>query len=94
MHEIEHAVAGLKRGDAGADLIDHADALMTEDAAGRASRHVAFEDVQVGAADRRLDDLDDGIGRRSDFGIRTIFQGLLSRPVIDERLHIVLPGSG
>ena len=53
----EHAIADGNAVTAGADLLDHADALVTEDAAGRTGRHVAFEDVQVGAADGRLDDL-------------------------------------
>ena len=53
----EDAVAGLERGHAGADLVDHAHAFMAQDAAGRAGRHIALEDVQIGAADRGLGDL-------------------------------------
>ena len=58
---------------------------MAEDAARRAGGHVALEDVQIGSADRRLDDLDDGVGRRGDLRLGTIFEGRLSGPLIDER---------
>ena len=59
----ENAVAGTECGDAGADGIDDADAFMAEDAARCAGRDVAFEDMQVGAADRRLRYLHDRVGR-------------------------------
>lgn len=61
---------------------------MAEDAARRASRHVAFENVQVGAADRRLDNFHDGIRWRGDLRLRTIFNRFLSWSVIDESFHI------
>jgi hypothetical protein len=41
----------------GADLLDHANTLVTQDSAGRTTRDIALEDMQVGAADRGLDDL-------------------------------------
>ena len=59
----QHPVAGLEGGDGRPDAVDDADALVAEDAAGRAARQVAFEDVQVGAADGGLGDPDDGVGR-------------------------------
>ena len=90
----DYAIADVKCGDCPADLIDYADALMTQDAAGRASRHVAFKNVQVGAADGRLDYFDNGIGRRGDVWLRTIFNGLLTRSLIDECLHGGLLGCG
>ena len=33
MHEIEHAIAGMERGDAAPTLVDDADAFMAENAA-------------------------------------------------------------
>ena len=57
MHEIDHAVAWAEGGDPVADGVHDADALVAEDAARRTGRHIALEDVQIGAADRRLDDL-------------------------------------
>ena len=80
-------VARLERRDGRADLVDDADALMAENAAGLAGRHVALEDVQVGAANCRFSDLDDRVGRRRDVRLRTVFQGFLARPLIDERFH-------
>ena len=54
-------VSRLERGDGGADAVDHADALMAEDAARCRRRHIAFQDMQVGAADRGLRDPHDRI---------------------------------
>ncbi len=47
-------VAGFEARDRGADFLDDADALMAENAAGSGFRHIAFENMQIGAADRRL----------------------------------------
>ena len=86
----DYAIAGVKRGDCRADLVDHADAFVTENAAGRAGRHVTLEDMQVGAADRGLDDFDDGIRRRGDLRLRTILDGFLAGSIVDEGLHGIL----
>ena len=48
---------------------------------------VAFQDVQVGAADRRGVDPDDHVRRLQDLGIRYFFPSLLPGAVVDERLH-------
>ena len=61
MQEIRTRSPGLNAGHGRADFFDDADAFMTENAAGRASRHVAFEDVQVGSANRGLGDSDDRV---------------------------------
>ena len=50
----QNPVARLERRDGRPDLVDDADALMAQNAAGLASRDVALEDMQIGAADRRL----------------------------------------
>ena len=69
------------------NLLDDADAFMAENSAGLAGRDIAFKDVQVGAANRRFGDLDDGVGGRGDLRFGTVFEGLLSRPLINERFH-------
>ena len=47
-------VSRLERRDGRPNLVDDANALMAQNAAGLASRDVTFEDVQVGSANRRL----------------------------------------
>ncbi|MPL80469.1 hypothetical protein SDC9_26369 [bioreactor metagenome] len=59
----QHRVAGLEVHHRVADLLDDADALVAKRAARRHGGHVAFQDVQVGAADRGLADLHDHVGR-------------------------------
>ena len=87
MHDTITRSPALKCGDRSADLVDYADAFVAENAAGGASRHIPFEDMQVGPADCRLDDFDDGVGRRLDLRFRPIFERLLFRSMIDESLH-------
>ena len=76
----QDAIARLEAGDAGADLLDDADALVAEDAAGLHGRHVALEDVQVGAADRGRRDPDHRIGRRLQDRTWPVLDRLLARP--------------
>ena len=83
----QHVVAGLEGRDGRPDRLDDADALVAEDAARLAGGHVALEDVQVGAADRRLGDLDDRVGGRRDFRLRMVLQGFLARALIDKGFH-------
>jgi hypothetical protein len=64
----EHPVAHLDRLDTGADGLDRPYRLMPEDPTVRHRGNVSLEDVQIGAADRRLDDLHNGVGRRFDLG--------------------------
>ena len=80
-------IARLEHRDGGPDLVDNADAFMAENAAGLTSRKVAFEDMQIGAADRRFRYLDDRIRRSRDFRLWPVFQGLLAHGLIDQRLH-------
>ncbi len=56
----EHTLADLVAGDAGAELVDDADRLVADDQS-RSDRVLALEDVDVGAADRRRGDADDGL---------------------------------
>ena len=62
----EHAVAGRDRRHRRADLGDRADRLVAEDRPGSHVGHVALEDVQIGAADRRRVDADDRVRRLLD----------------------------
>ena len=75
---------------AGAHFLDDADAFVPENAARRAGRHIALQDVQVGAADGRPGNLYDGVGGCADFGYGTRFQRYPSRSFVDESLHDVL----
>ena len=72
MQEINTWSPGMEGGHADADLVDHADALMAEDATRRTSRHVTLEDVQIGAADRGLGDLHDRVVGRLELGLRPV----------------------
>jgi hypothetical protein len=56
-------ISRLERRDRRPDLVDDADALMAENAAGLASRDVAFEDVQICSADCRFGHFYDSIRR-------------------------------
>lgn len=72
----QHMVAGVERGDAAADLFDDADALVPQDAPRSATRHVTLEDMQIGPADRRLDDTNQCVTGILQFGDRAILQRL------------------
>jgi len=69
------------------NLLDDADALMAENAAGLASWDVTLKDVQVGSADCRFGNFDDRVRGRRDVRFGAVFQGLLSWPLINERFH-------
>ena len=82
-------IAWLERRDGWPDPVNNANALMTENAAGLASRDVTLEDVQVGSANRRLYYFDDRVRHRSDFRLRTLFKGFLPRPPGKTKAFIV-----
>jgi hypothetical protein len=63
------------------------DTLVAEDATGRARRHVAFQDVQIGAADGRLGDPDDGVRRLIDSRLWSVFQSFLAGAMIYKSFH-------
>ena len=83
----EHAVADLDRLHAAADCLDRAHCFVAEDPAVGHRGHVAFEDVQISAADGDGVDADDRVGVAHERGLRDIFPGLLAGTVIHERLH-------
>jgi hypothetical protein len=83
----EHPVTGLDRLDGVADRLDRPDGFVAEDPPVGHRGDVAFEDVEIGAADRHGVDADDGVGVVDDRGLGHIFPSLLTRPVIHECLH-------
>jgi hypothetical protein len=68
----------MKGAHAGAYGLDDAYALVPEDPSGRARRHVAFQDVQIRAADGRPRDFDDRIAGSEQLGLRAILQGFFA----------------
>ena len=80
-------VARLEHRDSRADLINDSNAFMSEYAAQLAAWKIAFEDVQIGATDRRLRDLHDCIGWRVDFRLWTFFERLLADSQVDQGFH-------
>ena len=83
----QHAVAWRDRAHPGADLHDCADGLVAEHRAGDRLGDVAFEYVQIGAADRRGIDPHDRVGGVDDARIIDRVPAALSRTVVDESLH-------
>ena len=79
-------IARLQRIDGGADLLDDPHPFVAENAAGFASRHVALEDVQVGAADRRARHAHERVGGRLQFRHRPLLERL-APGVVDECFH-------
>jgi hypothetical protein len=68
-------------------FLDSSDGLVTEHGAGRGLGHVALEDVQVGAADRRGIDAHDRVGGVEDRWIIDGVPAALPGAVIHESLH-------
>jgi hypothetical protein len=52
-----------------------------------AGRDMALQDVQVGAADGGVFDLDDGVGGFLDFGLGFVFKDDLVEAAVDEGFH-------
>ena len=65
-------IALAKPGHAAADFGDQADTLMTQDAPRRAGRHIALQNVKVGATNRRLGDFYNRVAWVQDFRIRDL----------------------
>jgi len=84
-------VAGPEPGTAGPDAVHNADTFMAKNASWRASGDVALQDVQVGAADRGLSDLDDGVACRLKDRLGTLFQGFEARTAIHQGFHGPIP---
>ena len=80
-------VADGQLGDPFADLGDHADTLVPQDAADLHLGDVSLEDVEVRPADGRGDHLHDHVGRLFDLRIGHLVPGLLARTLVDECFH-------
>ncbi|WP_254908040.1 hypothetical protein [Sphingobium sp. GW456-12-10-14-TSB1] len=75
-------IAGLKAAYRGADFIDNPDTFMAEHPARFAGRDITLENVQVGAADRRLGDADNRVGGGLKNRPGALVQAFLTRAVI------------
>lgn len=60
---------------------------MAENTAGRDARDIAFQNVEVGAADRGGDDAHNRIGRFPDLGPWLLLQGSFSGPEVNQGSH-------
>ena len=80
-------VAHGETGDGGAHFGDDTDTFMPKDAPWRTTRHIALQDMEVGAAYRRLGNLDDGVGRRRQLRYGAVFQHFKAGSAIDKGFH-------
>jgi hypothetical protein len=60
---------------------------MAKNASGLTARDVAFQNVQIGAANGGSSHPNDRVRGRENIWLGAIFQGLLARASIDERFH-------
>jgi hypothetical protein len=74
-------------GDSFADLGDHADSLMPENAADLYFRDIPLENMEIRAADSRGDHLYDDVGWLFDLWIRHFVPDLLTRTFVYEGFH-------
>jgi hypothetical protein len=63
------------------------DTFVTENSAGFAGGHVAFENMKVGAANSRFRNPDDGVAGSGNFRLWMIEPCLLTRALIQECFH-------
>jgi hypothetical protein len=84
----------LNRGHRRTCLDDGSHGLVAEDRSRLDLRHVAFEDVQVGAADRDCIDLDHDVRRSLDLRVGHGLPPAFSGPVVNERFHQKPPFAG
>jgi hypothetical protein len=87
----QHVIARLEGGNGGPGLLDDANTFVPEHATSLAARHIALENVQICAADRRSRDAHDRIGGRDERRQRAFVERFLARTVIHERFHHPAP---
>ena len=80
-------VAWFESSDPGAHGINNAHPFVAQNGSRLAGGHVAFENMQVRAANRGSGDPDDGVGGRNNHGFGPFFQFFLVRAVINKSLH-------
>ena len=83
----EYVVADFDVLHAGADRLDGADGLVTDDPPIGHRGDVTLQDVQVGAADGDRIDSDDGVGVVDDDRLRDFFPRLLAGTVVHDCAH-------
>ena len=83
-------IAGPKRRDPCADFLNNARPLVAKNSTWTARRDIALQDVQIGAAYRRLADLDDRIARIFHLRHWPIFDDFLAGSFVDKGFHIIL----
>jgi hypothetical protein len=89
----DHAVADFKVVHAGARLDDLAHELVTEDVAFLHRRDVAVVEVQVGAADGRRSDFDDGVARVENLRLGHVLDPHVVFAEPAKSFHLCLPDS-
>src|SRR5580704_1004312 len=80
-------IAEIERRDGRTCFMNDADAFVTENASRLTTRHIALQDVQIGAANRCARDAHDRVGRIDDGRHRTFVERSFSRAVIYECFH-------
>jgi hypothetical protein len=83
----QHPVAGRDRADRSPDLFDSAYGLVAEDAPVGNLRHVALEDVQVGAADGHRVDPDDRVLGIAQGWLGDVAPRVAAGAMVGERFH-------
>lgn len=71
----EDRISDLEALDAGTDCVDDTDTLVAENTTRNACRHVATQDVQVGAANSGTADFDNSVSGSGDNRYGTLLEG-------------------
>lgn len=83
-------IAGFKCRDGIASFLDNANAFMAKNATRFTGRHVAFQNMQISAADRGFENTDDGVRIFLNFRFGPLFKSLLSWTTINKGFHFNL----
>ena len=83
----EHEISWLEGTDVRADCLDHAQALVSENAAREDAGHVTLQDMEVRAANRRGRDSNDCVAALTNSRLGLCFPRSLAGTVVDQSLH-------
>ena len=83
----EHEISWVKGGHARADCLDHAHTLVSENAARGDAGNVAFQDMQVGAANGRFGDANDGVAPLTNRRLGFALPRSLTRAAVNQPFH-------